>query len=240
MIRLVIFDFDDTLTDNRFLDYRAFLIPCKKLGLPIPPLHRVTNLRKKGYLAKDIMMIYLKQHKKEQLIQQFLDKRSKFLNSKKSLNYLKIKENTKSILYFLKRKKISCVLCTARKNKKYVLNFLAKNEILSYFSNVYFMEDLKFSIDNLDASNRVLIKNILVRKIIKNEKLKPTEMIFIGNSVDDIVTSKNMKIPFIYYQNSYLDQNTSKKIIKVKSMKNLQNKLNRYIKKEVKNLSNER
>ena len=172
MIRLIIFDFDDTLTDNRFLDYQAFLIPCKKLGLSIPKLNKVSALRKKGYLAKDIMIMHLKKEKKEQLIQQFLDHRSKFLNSEKSLNHLKLKKNTKSLLYFLKRKKIPCVLCTARKNKKHILNFLTKNKIISYFSNVYFMEDLKFSMDNLAASNRVLIKNILVRKIIKNEKTK--------------------------------------------------------------------
>jgi len=240
MTHLVIFDFDDTLTDNRFLDYQAFSIPCKKLGLPIPKSQKIRNLRKKGFLAKDIMLMYLKQHKKEESINQFLDKRSKFLNSKESMNYLKIKENTKSVLYFLKRKKISCILCTARKNKKHVLGFLSKNNILSYFTNVYFMEDLKLSIDNLAASNRVLIKNILIRKIIKDEKLKPLEMIYVGNSVDDLITSKNMKIPFIYYQNSYLEKNTSKKITKVKSMKDLQNELNRYIMKDVKNLLNDR
>ncbi len=232
MIRLVIFDFDDTLTDNRFLDYQAFLIPCKKLGLPIPTLRKVSTLRKKGCLAKDIMLMYLKPQKKEQSIHQFLEKRSEYLNSEKSLNHLKLKKNTKSLLYFLKRKKITCVLCTARKNKKHILNFLKKNEIFSYFSKFYFMEDLKFSIDNLTASNRVFIKNVLVQKIIKNEKLKPSEMIFVGNSIDDFITSKNMKIPFIYYQNSYLEKNTSKKIIKVKNMKNLKIKLNCYIKKE--------
>ena len=236
MIRLIIFDFDDTLTDNRFLDYQAFLIPCKKLGLSRPNLNKVSTLRKKGYLAKYIMMMQLKKEKKEQLIQQFLDIRSKFLNSEKSLNHLKLKKNTKSLLYFLKRKKIPCVLCTARKNKKHVLNFLIKNKIISYFSNVYFMEDLKFSMDNLAASNRVLIKNILVRKIIKNEKLNPKEMIFVGNSIDDLVTSQNMKIPFIYFQNSYLEKNISEKIIKVKNMKSLQKELNRYIKKDVKNV----
>ena len=57
MTHLVIFDFDDTLTDNRFLDYQAFSIPCKKLGLPIPKSQKITNLRKKGFLAKDIMLM---------------------------------------------------------------------------------------------------------------------------------------------------------------------------------------
>jgi len=43
MTHLVIFDFDDTLTDNRFLDYQAFSIPCKKLGLPIPVTSTFTS-----------------------------------------------------------------------------------------------------------------------------------------------------------------------------------------------------
>ena len=71
------------------------------------------------------------------------------------------------------------------------------------------------------------------------KKLNPKEMIFVGNSIDDLTTSKNMKIPFIYFQNSYLEKNTTKKIIKVKNMKCLQKELNRYIKKDVKNVLND-
>ena len=36
MIRLIIFDFDDTITDNSFLDYNAFVTPCKQLKIKIP------------------------------------------------------------------------------------------------------------------------------------------------------------------------------------------------------------
>jgi len=224
MIRLVIFDFDDTLTDNSFLDYQAFLQPGKQLGIPTPPLKKIRVLRKKGFLAKEIMKKFLKENNKK-LINDFLIKRSKFLNKSESFRYLKLKKNTKSLLNFLKKNKIKCILCTTKKNKKMVLNFLVKNNISSYFSKTYFMKDLKFMIDNLDESNRVLIKNILVRKILKNEKIKPNEILFVGNSVDDLKTAKNMKTHFIYFQNTYLEELSNKKITKVPSMLSLQKKI---------------
>lgn len=224
MIRLVIFDFDDTLTDNSFLDYQAFLQPCKQLRIPTPPLKKIRVLRKKGFLANEIMKKFLKEDNKK-LINDFLIKRSKFLNKSESFRYLKLKKNTKSVLNFLKKNKIKCILCTTKKNKKMVLSFLAKNNISSYFSETYFMKDLKFMIDNLDESNRVLIKNILVRKILKNQKIKPKEILFVGNSVDDLKTAKNLKIRFIYFQNTYLEELSNKKITKVTSMLSLQKKI---------------
>ena len=58
MIKLVIFDFDDTLTDNTILDHQAFKHPCRFLNLKIPEFNEMIKLRKKGCTAKQIIKKY--------------------------------------------------------------------------------------------------------------------------------------------------------------------------------------
>ena len=36
MIRLIIFDFDDTITDNSLLDFKSFYFTCRKFGIEFP------------------------------------------------------------------------------------------------------------------------------------------------------------------------------------------------------------
>ena len=225
MIRLVILDFDDTIVDNRKIDYQGFIIPFKKLGVSIPSIKQITKFRRKGKLAMDIALKFLKDSKRGYLIDEFLGIRSKFLHSDESINHLYLKKNTKSLLNMLKRNKVKCVLCSVRTNKKIILNFVTKNKIHQYFQDVILMEDLGFKIDNFSPSNRILIKSSLIHKIIKNNKIKLDEIVFVGNSVEDLEASNNMKIPFIYYQNSYLEELEDKKVIKVTNMTDLKKKI---------------
>jgi len=203
MIRLIIFDFDDTLTDNRRLDRYAFIVPCKKLGLPIPKNQMIRKYRKKGYLAKDIMKNVLNKNNTKK-IQDFLDERKKFLNSRGSMDFLDLKNYSKYLLYFIKRKKIKMILCTSRKNKRIVIDFLKKKQINQYFSKFYFMEDFKINIDNRVSKNRIIIKKLLLGKIIKSELICKEEIMFVGNSYEDFTCAKDLGIRFIMYQNSYL------------------------------------
>jgi len=230
MIKLVIFDFDDTLTDDNYLDYQAFLVPCTKLGLSSPTLQTITKYRKKGFIAKKIISKFLKPNNRKLYLNKFLEYRKKFLNSKNSLQYLKIKKNTKELLEFLKNQKIKCVICTARKKKKNIAYFLKLNKLNKNFSKIYQMEDLGIELDNLKKSNRIAIKNKLIKKIIKNEKLTTREIIFVGNSIEDLKIANNTKITFIYFQNSYLEKFSNSRIMKAKTMNDLRKKLNIYVK----------
>ena len=51
MTKLIIFDFDDTITDNSFLDYNSFVTPCNRLNIKIPQQNEFIKLRKKGLIA---------------------------------------------------------------------------------------------------------------------------------------------------------------------------------------------
>ena len=132
MIRLIIFDFDDTITDNSFLDYNAFVTPCKQLKIKIPQRNEFIKLRKKGLIAKEIMMKILKKQNKEDMLSEYLELRKKFL-FKESIKYLILKKNTKSLLNYLKKSSMKLVICSANNNKKRTIKFIKKNFIAIQF-----------------------------------------------------------------------------------------------------------
>ena len=79
MKKLIIFDFDDTITDNSYLDYNSFLFASKKLNLILPKKDDILESRKKGMLAKDITKSYLKKLGKTETFSEYMDLRKQFL-----------------------------------------------------------------------------------------------------------------------------------------------------------------
>ena len=56
MIKLIIFDFDDTITDNSKLDFESFKAACSKFNIKNPlSFKKLVYFRKKSYTAKDIL-----------------------------------------------------------------------------------------------------------------------------------------------------------------------------------------
>ncbi len=229
MIKLIVFDFDDTIINNDKVDYQAFKIPFKQLGISIPSSNEIKSLRRKGLLAKEIASNYLMKTNETALIEEFLLLRKKFLQNKKSISFFYLKKDIKPLFNQLNRKKINCVLCSSRDNKKFIMIFLKKNKIVKYFSHIYLIEDLGMKIENSISNNRTLIKKLLLNKIIKDLKIRSNEILFIGNSQEDITAAKKLKINFVYYQNSYLEKLQDKKIDKVNSVSGLKRKINSYI-----------
>ena len=91
---------------------------------------------------------------------------------KESIKYLILKKNTKSLLNYLKKSSMKLVICSANNNKKRTIKFIKKNNLRSKFSNILFMDDLNFHIDNQQKNNRILIKSSLLRHIIKTSSFK--------------------------------------------------------------------
>jgi len=203
MIQLIIFDFDDTLVNNHNLDYKSFEIPCKKLSL-IPPTKKDIKLsRKKGFLAIHMIKNYLKELNRKEFFKRFIKERNNFLEQDQT-HYLTTQKNTHKLLQFLKKKNIKMIIITANKNKKAVLNFLHNEKLFRYFYKILFMDDLHIQLNNSTSSNRVLIKSSLLNKSLKNSKTPKTEILYVGNSLEDFESSKYFKINFIHFQNEYL------------------------------------
>lgn len=233
MIRVVIFDFDDTLIDNRVSDYQGFLIPCIRLGLPLPTVREIYCFRKKGLLAKDIAKHILNYSEKYFLLDRFLSIRRNFINGTNSNRYFRLKKQTKLLLKFLKRKEIKCFICSVRKNRKLVHGFLKNEKILKYFKEINLAGDLSFDIKNNTPLKRALIKSSLIRKIMKDYSLKPDEVVYVGNAKEDIKSGLNTRVKFVFYKNSYmpnLPELNLQNIIKVTNMNGLREKIDNFLK----------
>lgn len=225
MINLVILDFDDTITDNRLLDFKAFETPCKNIGIIPPSLQTISSSRKKGLLAKEIIQKHLRKIGKSNLLNDFLSRRDMFLSDSKSMYHLQLKKHIIPVLSLLKRKKIKCILCSARKNKQMVKAFLKYSKLDSYFFTTYFMQDVGFVLDNIIRSNRILIKTSLLRQIIKDENIDPQRILYVGNSSEDLEAATRLKIPFVYMENNYLDKESDLDLNRVGNMLDLKQKI---------------
>ncbi|GEM_PF-5034158 len=225
MINLVILDFDDTITDNRLLDFKAFETPCKNLGIIPPSPQTISSSRKKGLLAKDIIQKHLRKIGKLNFLNDFLSRRDMFLSDSKSMYHIQLKKHIISVLSLLKRKKIKCILCSARKNKQMVKAFLKYSKTDSYFFTTYFMQDMGFVLDNIVRSNRILIKTSLLRQIIKDECIDPQRILYVGNSSEDFEAATRLKIPFVYMENHYLDKESHLDLNRVSNMLDLKQKI---------------
>jgi len=222
MIKLIIFDFDDTITDNSRLDFESFQIICDKFNIKNPlTLKKLINFRQKSYTAEKILKFIKKLTNNFPPMKEFLKERRNFLLTNGSNNYLKIKPDTKLILKTLQKYKIPIFLCTVRNDKKIVKNFLKMNNIQCYFKNIFCTSDLTLKIDNNISDNRILIKSSLLKKIIKKSKIDHSEMLFIGNSFEDRIASSTHKIIFIKFNNNYLPKENYDYEYSVNTMKNL-------------------
>ena len=221
MIKKIIFDFDDTITDNQLLDYMAFAIPSKKLGISRPTKLEIKKARKRGLLAEDIISPYLKDQNSETKKRFFLFRRN-FLNNIDSADFLRAQKNLKSLLDNVVERKINCVICSSKKNKKIIIKFLEENNLRKFFDEIFVSSDLCFEIDNRNKDNRILIKRSLLYSVIKKEKKKSGEVVFIGN-FEDMIAAKKLDMISIYFQNSYLQKQHIKTTISANNMIQLNN-----------------
>lgn len=228
MIKVVIFDFDDTLIDNRELDYQGFKIPSVKLGLKIPSKQKIFRLRNKGFLAKKIVTYLCSKQQRQKLATDFLSIRKNFIHCEKSIPFLKLKTGTKQVLQSLKKKDIKCFVGSVRTNKNTIRKFLKEKAMINYFEGIYLTNDVKPNISNTSSSNRILIKSAIIKYIAKKFALNLDQIIFIGNNKEDF-KSASIGVKFIFYKNSYLPDLKYNNIIKVKTMKDLKKKLEKLI-----------
>ncbi len=222
MIKLIIFDFDDTITDNNKLDFESFKTTCNSFNIKNPlSLKKLIYFRKKSYTAKDILKFIKITSNKTFSIKNLIEFRNNFLADSVSNDYLEVKSDTKLVLKTLKKNKIPIILCSVRKNKQLVINFLKKNYIEHYFTMILCSSDLPVKIDNQNSHNRILIKSSLLKKIIKKFKFEHDEILYIGNSFEDKNASSLYRINFLKFNNYYLPEEKHNYQFSTNTMKNL-------------------
>jgi phosphoglycolate phosphatase-like HAD superfamily hydrolase len=215
MRKIIVLDFDDTLTDNLTLDFHSFNYSLKQFNIKNTLTKSdLKKLRKKRKISKDIINYILKK-KQKHLENEILFVRKNFLQSIDANNYLNLKSHTKQILQFFKKNNFQLFLISVRNEKKIIKQFLVKNK-LNIFDNLFCNENLSFNLDNTISQNRVIIKSSLLHNILKHYGDISKNIIYIGNSKEDMEAAQNINTKFIYFQNYYLpkEQIASKFIVK--------------------------
>lgn len=211
MIKLVIFDFDDTIIDNKNLDYQSFRQVSMNLNGYMPTKINISKLRKENYLAIEIVNWLLKKSKNRFIVTHFWDERLKFLESKKSLTYLSLRPYCKNFLRKLHKNQIKIVIATIRKNKKILELFIKKEGISNYIDSIYNLKDKKINTRNF--SNALKIKQNMIKEIQKSYGLKQYEILSIGDSLVDYNAARKCKIKHIILKTDKNIQKSSKKNI---------------------------
>ena len=150
MTRLLIFDFDDTLVNNHYLDIKSFEIPYKIVSLNPPSKYEIKKLRRKGKTADYIIKKNLKEKNLKKFYNNIINEREKFFSNDQT-NYLILQNHLKKNLKEIKTKNIELNIITTNKNKNLVLQFLKQKKIIKYFSKIIFKDDLNIKLDNSDA-----------------------------------------------------------------------------------------
>jgi len=149
MIKLLIFDFDDTLINNETLDFQSFKNTSSFFKSYIPTRKEIRKFRTRGFLASKIIMKIQKKSKRNFNEQEFMKFRKEFLESDASIKYLKFQPHAKNSLKKLYSYNIPIVICSLRKHKSIIKKFLRTNNVHLYIDfilnnengNLYFFRN---------------------------------------------------------------------------------------------------
>jgi len=170
MIKAILFDFDMTLVDSKEVGKNSLLDLKRKHHLDIFPLKQLWQFTHEEMVKK---VAELNNHK---LSWQEISELNKQDMRK---NYSKCSLHHPELLPQLKNKNI--VLSIISNNSAEIIRFvLEKNGSTQYFTSIYGMEDLTGGLDKAD----------IIKKFLKENKLKKTEVIYIGDTPSDMVMAK--------------------------------------------------
>lgn len=195
MIRLVIFDFDDTLIRNDRLDYHSFKVACEQIKCYTPTFAEIKKLRRKQYLAKDIIKWLKKKSKSRFDEDKFIAIRNEFLQSATSMKFFVLRRYSRSLLKKLKSMNLLVVIASLRKKRSLIRLFLRKKNILKYIDGIFNAE--KSTLDLRKNKNAINVKKNLFVKILKKYKIRPADTITVGNSENDLKAAKDCSILFV-------------------------------------------
>ena len=199
--KLIIFDFDDTLTDNSKRDLQSFQHIIKKFNLKSRDENEIYNWRKNS-MTSEFIIKKLMNSNEEQSYQKYFQERLFFLEKNSSYtNYVKLKSCTLEILEKLKNDKYILALNSIQSNHNNFLEIVENFKIKGYF---YEIVTDKLTSSYNSYQNRYNTKKRLYEKILKKIKIdKPEEILVIGNLFSDILPANTLGIESIMVKGSF-------------------------------------
>jgi phosphoglycolate phosphatase-like HAD superfamily hydrolase len=199
--KLIIFDFDDTLTDNSERDFQSFQYIIKKFKLNSMNKNEIINLRKNSNNSEFIIKKIINSNN-QKLYNECYQERLFFLEKNLSYeNYVKLKFCTLEILNRLKINKYLIALNSIQSNHTNFLNVVENFKIKNYFHEI--VTDNSIS-SNSSYQNRYNVKKILYEKILNRLKINdPKDVLVVGNLFSDILPANSLKIDSIMIKGSF-------------------------------------
>jgi len=209
--KLIIFDFDDTLTDNSERDLQSFQHIIKKFNLKLRDKNEMYNWRKNS-MTSEFIIKKLMNSNEEQSYQKYFQERLFFLEKNSSYtNYVKLKSCTLEILKKLKNDKYILALNSIQSNHKNFLNLLEKLKIKNYFQEII---TNKLISSNSSYQDRYNMKKIMYKKILEKLKIDNlNDVLVIGNLFSDILPANALGIDSIMIKGSFGFDNSQNHLI---------------------------
>ena len=210
--KLIIFDFDDTLTDNSERDLNSFQHIVKKFNLKSIDKNEIFDWRENS-MTSEFIIKNLMNSNEEQSYQKYSQERLFFLEKSSSYtNYVKLKSCTLEILKQLKDDQYILALNSIQSNHNNFLEIVKNFKIKDYFHEI--VTDKLTSSSN-SYENRYNTKKKLYEKILKKIKIDETEKILvIGNLFSDILPANTLGIESIMIKGSFGFDNSQNHLYK--------------------------
>jgi|TARA_B110000495_G_scaffold197791_1_gene208605 phosphoglycolate phosphatase-like HAD superfamily hydrolase len=209
--KIIIFDFDDTLTDNTERDFQSFQHIIKKFKLKSMNKNEIFNLRENSKTSEFIIKKIINFNNKK-LYNECYQERLFFLERNLSYEkYVKLKFCALEILNRLKKDKYIIALNSIQSNHTNFLNILENFKIKNYFQEI--VTD-KLVSSNSSYQNRYNVKKKLYEKILNRLKINdPKDVLVVGNLFSDILPANSLGIDSIMIKGSFGFDNSQNHLI---------------------------
>lgn len=188
-LKAIIFDLDDTLTDNKLLDLESFRYLSHSFGLYAPKMKEIIELRRKSLLAKDIISWMINKSSKPAPLEICMEMRKRFLKQRSSQELIRLKPNLFNVLKRLKLKTYFLIIVTSRTNTASLAGFLESRKLKQFFTAVY------------DSNSGT--KSAVYKGILQDLKLEPNECLVVANTLEDLLPAIGLGMKSLGIKGSY-------------------------------------
>jgi|APSaa5957512535_1039671.scaffolds.fasta_scaffold00449_30 FMN phosphatase YigB (HAD superfamily) len=218
--KLIIFDFDDTLTDNSVRDIHSFLHIIKQFKLIKIKQDKILEWRKSRLLSKDIIQKLIDADEKN-ILEKCINERLKFLQNYESYTkYVKLKSCTVKILTELNLRNHILILNSIQSNNENFQKMLKHFNIKNYFQKII-TNDLSKK-KNFNEQSRIKIKNKFYKQIISEFRFNEKNVIVIGNLASDMIPAANLNLRSFMIKGSFgFDNYKSQNCIQINELKQI-------------------
>ena len=203
-VQVIIFDLDDTLTDNKILDFESFRHLSLSLALYTPTMNEIIELRCGSLLAEDIVHWMIEKSRKSVPQILCMKKRKEFLRREGNGLLIKIKPRVRSTLSELKSMGYTLIVATVRNDKKAVLGLLRKHKLAGFFADVYTSRsEVRDKLAEMSGSGVEKAKFKIYQKILRDLKVLPSECLVVGNTLQDLLPALTLGMKVVGTKGSY-------------------------------------